>query len=165
MLTAPIPSDDEERLRALRRLLQLDTPPEERFDRLTRFAAHEFGVPIVSISLVDRDREWSRSNFGLDQIEMPRSISFCGHTIAERDLLLVPDALKDPRFRDNPQVSGPPWLRFYAGAVLRLPYGPAVGAFCLKDTRPRTLDPVGVAILCELRDMAVEELVRQGEHP
>ena len=163
MITAPIPSDEDIRLQALRELLLLDTPAEERFDRLTRFAMNEFDVPMATVSFVDRDREWFKSNFGRDQREPPRDVSFCGHAILERQTLVVPDALKDERFRDNPQVVGPPWIRFYAGAVLRMPWGPAVGTLCIMDRRPRRIDRLGLSILCSLRDLVVDELVRREE--
>lgn len=161
MIAPPIPADESARLQALRELLILDTPPEERYDRITRFAMSEFDMPIATISLVDRERQWFKSNFGLDACETPRKLSFCGHTIHERQYLVVPDALKDERFRDNPSVSGPPWIRFYAGAILRLPYGPAVGALCVMDRRPREIDAIGLSILCSLRDLVVQELVRK----
>ncbi len=163
MITAPIPSDEEIRLQALRELLLLDTPPEERFDRLTRFAMNEFEVPIATVSFVDRDRQWFKSQFGLDRIETPRDLSFCGHAILERHTLVVPDALKDERFLDNPMVVGPPWIRFYAGAVLRMPWGPSVGTLCIMDRRPRQIDRLGLSILCSLRDLVVDELVRREE--
>jgi GAF domain-containing protein len=161
MIAAPIPVDEAERLQALRELLILDTPPEERFDRVTRFAMAEFDMPMAVISLVDQDRQWFKSNFGVDCAQTPRDVSFCAHTILERETLVVPDALKDPRFRANPLVIGKPWVRFYAGAILRLPCGPAVGSLCVMDTRPREMDRIGVAILTSLRDLVVEEMVRR----
>ena len=161
MIAAPVPVDEAERLQALRELLILDTPPEERFDRITRFAMAEFEMPMAVISLVDRDRQWFKSNFGVDCAQTSRDVSFCAHTILERQTLVVPDALKDTRFRDNPLVIGKPWVRFYAGAILRLPYGPAVGSLCVMDTRPREFDRIGVAILTSLRDLVVEEMVRR----
>ncbi len=161
MIAAPIPADEDARLHALRELLILDTPPEERYDRITRFAMSEFDVPIATLSLVDHDRQWFKSRFGLDTCETPRELSFCGHTILERRHLVVPDTLKDERFRDNPLVSGPPWIRFYAGAILRLPGGAAVGALCLMDHRPREIDAIGLSILGSLRDLVVEEMVRK----
>lgn len=163
MIAAPVPANEDMRLQALRELLILDTPPEERFDRITRFAMSEFEMPMASVTLVDRDRQWAKSSFGFEAAETPRDLSFCGHTILERETLVVPDALKDPRFRENPQVIGPPWVRFYAGAVLRMPYGLALGALCLMDRRPRQIDRVDLAILCSLRDLVVEELVRREE--
>jgi GAF domain-containing protein len=152
MIKAPLPHNEAQRLRALRELLILDTPPEERFDRIAAFAAKEFDVPMALVSLVDRDRQWFKSNFGLEDRETPRDTSFCGHAISERDALVVPDALEDPRFRDNPMVVGKPYIRFYAGCVLRL-----------LDRRPRRFDRLDVAILGGLRDVVVEELVRREE--
>ncbi|MDP3253619.1 MAG: GAF domain-containing protein [Hydrogenophaga sp.] len=163
MIKAPLPHNEAQRLRALRELLILDTPPEERFDRIAAFAAREFDVPMALVSLVDRDRQWFKSNFGLEDRETPRDTSFCGHAISERDALVVPDALEDPRFRDNPMVVGKPHIRFYAGCVLRLPYGQVVGTLCVMDRRPRRFDRLDVAILGGLRDVVVEELVRREE--
>ena len=148
-------------LKALRKLLILDTPAEERFDRITQFAMREFDVPMALVSLVDQDRQWFKSNFGIENRETPRSISFCGHAIFERNILLIPDALKDERFHDNPLVVNKPWIRFYAGAVLRMPYGAALGTLCVMDTRPREMDPVDLSILGSLRDLVVEEMLRQ----
>lgn len=163
MITAPLPHNEALRLRALRELLILDTPPEARFDRISAFAAREFDVPMALVSLVDRDRQWFKSNFGLEGRETPRDTSFCGHAISERDALVVPDALKDPRFIDNPMVLGKPFIRFYAGCVLRLPYGQVVGTLCVMDRRPRDFDRLDMAILRGLRDVVVEELVRREE--
>ncbi|MGE0099506.1 MAG: GAF domain-containing protein [Hydrogenophaga sp.] len=163
MIAAPLPHNEAQRLRTLRELLILDTPPEERFDRISAFAAKEFDVPMALVSLVDRDRQWFKSNFGLEDRETPRDTSFCGHAILQPDALVVPDALKDPRFRDNPMVLGKPYIRFYAGAVLRLPYGHVVGTLCVMDRRPRQFDRLDVAILGGLRDLVVEELFRREE--
>ncbi|KQY86232.1 GAF domain-containing protein [Pelomonas sp. Root1444] len=163
MLPAPIPADDEERLRALRELLILDTPPEERFDRIVAFAASEFDVPIALITLVDRDRQWFKARVGLDACETSREISFCGHAILQPGLFEVVDAARDPRFVDNPLVVGAPFIRFYIGAPLRLPGGAVLGTLCLIDTRPRELDAMDRAILGTLRDMAAAELAGQTE--
>lgn len=163
MLFAPLPRNEAKRLVALRSLLILDTAPEERFDRISAFAAKEFDVPIALVSLVDQDRQWSKSNFGLEVCETPRDVSFCGHAITQSETLVVPDALCDPRFADNPLVTGHPFVRFYAGAGLRLPYGQVVGTLCIMDRRPREFDRLDVAILGGLRDMVVEELFRREE--
>lgn len=163
MITAPLPKNEALRLRTLRELLVLDTPPEQRFDRISAFAAKEFAVPMALVSLVDRDRQWFKSNFGMEERETPRDISFCGHAINERDALVIPDALKDPRFCDNPLVVGKPYIRFYAGCVLRLPYGQVMGTLCVLDRRPREFDRLDLAILRGLRDVVVEELVRREE--
>lgn len=161
MLAAPIAANDAERLAALRALLILDTPPEERFDRLVEFAQSEFDVPIALISLVDGERQWFKSNIGLPVCETPRDISFCGHAIHADRPLVVPDATLDPRFADNPLVVGEPRIRFYAGAPLILPGGHAVGTLCLIDRTPRTLDAMDLAILETLRDLVVGELAER----
>lgn len=163
MLAAPLPRNEAKRLEALRALLILDTPPEERFDRISAFAASEFDVPIALVSLVDQDRQWFKSNFGLDVCETARDVSFCGHAINKSEPLVVTDALRDPRFADNPLVTGHPFIRFYAGAGLRLPYGQVVGTLCIMDRRPREFDKLDAAILCGLRDLVVDELYRREE--
>lgn len=164
MKSPPLPRNESNRLLALRELLILDTPPEERFDRISAFAAKEFDVPMARVSLVDRDRLWSKSQFGMEEgRETPREESFCGHAIHMPDALVVHDALKDERFCDNPMVIGKPYVRFYAGSVLRLPYGQVVGTFCIMDRRPRPFDRLDVAILGGLRDMVVEEMFRREE--
>ncbi len=161
MIPAPIPVDDERRLQALREILILDTPPEERFDRVVRFAAEEFEMPIVLVSLVDAGRQWFKARVGLDVCETDRESSFCGHAIMEPGILIVENALEDERFHDNPLVVGAPALRFYAGAPLQLPGGEIVGTLCMIDRRPRTLDAVDQAIFSSLRDLVVGELVSQ----
>ena len=96
------PADESKSLAALRALGLLDSPAEERFDRLTRVTKHALGVPIALVSLVDKDRQWFKSKQGLDATEPPRDISFCGHAIPGSDIFIVPDARKDERFQDNP---------------------------------------------------------------
>lgn len=158
MIAAPIPPDDEARVQALRALLVLDTPPEERFDRIVRFAAAEFEVPMVLVSLVDQDRQWFKAKVGLDACETTRDASFCGHAIVQDAVLVVEDALQDPRFADNPLVTGPPHIRFYAGAPLQLPGGQRVGTLCLLDHEPRRLAAIDLTILGGLRQLVVEAL-------
>ncbi|UMR29986.1 GAF domain-containing protein [Massilia sp. MB5] len=161
MIAAPLPDNEAERLSALLALLILDTPPEERFDKIVAFAAEEFDVPIALISLVDTDRQWFKAAIGLGATcETGRDISFCGHAIMRGDIMVVPNALEDARFHDNPLVSGPPHIRFYAGAPLILPSGYALGTLCIIDTRPRTLDGIELAILSTLRSLAVQELIK-----
>ena len=166
MLPAPIPDNDAERLAALHALLILDTPPEQRFDRIVGFAAAEFAVPIALISLVDRNRQWFKARHGLDVCETGRDISFCGHALAPGDLLVIEDTHADDRFADNPLVTGAPHIRFYTGAPLRLAGGHAVGTLCLIDQVPRTFDATDHAILRTLRDLVVLELeAGRGEAP
>lgn len=162
MMNAPIPVNEDDRLQALRQLLILDTPPEERFDRIVSFAAQEFEVPIALITMVDAERQWFKASIGLDVCETSRDISFCGHAILADDTMVVADARQDPRFSDNPLVTGQPLIRFYAGAPLQLPSGENIGTICLIDHTPRTLDKVDLAILASLRDLVVEELVQQN---
>ena len=163
MQEPPRPSDEPDRLQALRQLLILDTPPEERFDRLTAFAAQEFDVPTALLSLIDDDRQWFKSRVGMNQCETSRGISFCGHAILQDDIMVVPDVNQDERFIGNPLVTGEPHIQFYAGAPLKLPGGQNVGTLCLIDNKPRTLDAIDLAILGSLRDLAVEELVRRDQ--
>ncbi|RQO38772.1 histidine kinase [Herminiimonas sp. KBW02] len=165
MIKAPIPDDEDDRLYALRQLLILDTPPEERFNRIVSFAAHEFDVPIVLITLLDTERQWFKASVGLDVCETARDVSFCGHAIMSNDTMVVADATKDARFSDNPFVLEDPQVRFYAGAPLTLASGQNVGTLCLIDNAPRTMDAVGLAILAALRDLAVEELTNQFREP
>ena len=162
MIPAPLPPDDEQRLQALRELLILDTPPEERFDRVVQFAAEEFDMPIVLVSLVDAKRQWFKARVGLDACETDRESSFCGHAILQPSILMVENALADERFHDNPLVVGAPDIRFYAGAPLQLPGGQVVGTLCLIDRKPRTLDDVDLAILSSLRELIVSELISQA---
>ena len=158
MHPAPLPAKEQARLAALYALLLLDTPPEERFDKIVGFAAQEFAVPIALISLLDSERQWFKAKVGLSACSTGRDISFCSHAIIEDDIMVVPDALDDPRFHDNPLVSGAPHIRFYAGAPIRMPSGHALGTLCIIDTAPRTLDATDLAILGSLRDLLVMEL-------
>jgi GAF domain-containing protein len=158
MQAASLPANEAERLAALYALLILDTPPDQRFDKIVEFAASEFEVPIALLTLVDRERQWFKARVGLAVCETGRDISFCGHAILAQDIMVVPDALEDPRFADNPLVTGEPGIRFYAGAPLTLPSGAALGTLCLIDRRPRTLDAMELGILSTLRDLAVLEL-------
>ena len=136
-MPAPLPPDEEKRLQTLARYDVLDTPPDAALDRLTALAARIFGVPIALVSLVDRDRQWFKSRHGLELCGTHRDQSFCAHAILPHadGPLVVPDATRDPRFADNPLVTGPPGIRFYAGAPLRMANGTALGSFCIIDTR------------------------------
>lgn len=158
MKAAPSLPHEPQRLVALRDLLILDTPPEERFDRIVRFAADEFGVSIALVSLVDEHRQWFKARTGLAACETPRDISFCGHAIASPSPLIVEDARADERFCDNPFVTGEPFIRFYAGAPLVLPQGHIIGTLCLIDSRRRRMDSKDVSTLEGLRDLVVAEL-------
>ncbi len=140
MLSAPEIPQDAQRCMDLRALQILDTPSEERFDRITRLARQLFDVEIVLISLVDEDRQWFKSRQGLDVVETPRAISFCGHAVASDSVFVIEDTALDDRFADNPLVLGAPNIRFYAGQPLRAPTGQLVGTLCLIDSKPREFD-------------------------
>lgn len=161
MIKPALPANEKERLALLYELLLLDTPPEERFDKIVQFASNEFNVPICLISLIDANRQWFKARVGIDACETERDVSFCAHALLGEDILLVPDALLDPRFHDNPAVTGAPHVRFYAGAPLTCGDGLALGTLCLIDTVPRTLDAVERAILESLRDLVVLELTSE----
>lgn len=158
MLEPRIPVDEANRLAALRGLSILDTPPEERFDRLTKLAQRVLGVPIAVVSLVDSKRQWFKSCLGLDVSETPRSISFCGHAILEDNILIIPDTLLDSRFVDNPLVSGTPHIRFYAGQPLKAKDGSRVGTLCVIDSKPRELTQAQIDSLRDLATLVEEEL-------
>lgn len=137
---APLAADETARIAALHALGILDTEPEERFDRFTAEISELLDVPVALVSLVDTDRQWFKSHHGVAVAETPRDMSLCAHAILGPDLLIVPDALADPRFADNPLVQAGPRFRFYAGMPLTLTDGSRVGTLCVADDRPRQLD-------------------------
>jgi GAF domain-containing protein len=155
---APIPADEEERLKALKALNILDTVPEERFDRITKLATVLFSIPISTVTLVDSRREWYKSCQGLPVREGERAISFCGYTVLGDEPLIIPDAKEDPRFAGNPMVISSPFIRFYAGVPLKSADGKRVGAFCIKDHNPREFPPEKVELLTSLAVWAELEL-------
>lgn len=144
------PENEQERLGALRSLQILDTLPEDAFDEITNYAATRFNVPIALISLIDANRQWFKSCVGLAASETGRDVSFCGHAILENKTFIIPDALADSRFADNPLVVGPPYIRFYAGAQLITLEGYRIGTLCLIDQKPRHLNDREVEELEEL---------------
>ncbi|SFD70946.1 putative bifunctional diguanylate cyclase/phosphodiesterase [Massilia yuzhufengensis] len=153
-----IPLDEAQRLAALHATRLLGSAPEETFDRITRIAARLLAVPIALVSLVDKDRQWFKSRTGMDARETPRDISFCGHAINSDQPMVVPDAALDARFADNPLVTGPTGVRFYAGVQLYSVDRKKIGTLCVMDRQPRRLDE---GELDALRDLArmVEQLV------
>ena len=140
MTVAPFHPQEPSRLEALRRSGLLDSPPEADFDGITRLAAHICGVPIALVSLVDSDRQWFKSALGIDVRQTPREPSFCAHALLGGDLFEIPDASADPRFADNPLVTGDPGIRFYAGMPLRVDGEAPLGTLCVIDRVPRRLD-------------------------
>lgn len=160
MKSPDTPANETPRIAALCGLAILDTPPEARFDRITRIAQRHFAVPITLVSLIDNERQWFKSSQGLDATETPRDVSFCGHAILSEDIFYIPDAFNDPRFADNPLVTGPPHVRFYAGAPLHAPGGERVGTLCIIDSQARTFSPTELAVLRDLADCIEAELAR-----
>ena len=159
MLKAPILSGEEKRLESLHELMMLDTPSEPRFDKITADIAGKLNVPICTVSLVDNDREWFKSNFGYPGAEGNRSTSFCGHAMYAKNIFIIEDTLKDSRFADNPSVIDEPHIRFYAGLALynRKTKDP-IGAFCVKDYKPRTLTLEEIDLLITAAEKVEEEL-------
>lgn len=157
-----IPADDEHRVAALHSMRLLDTPVEERFERITRLAKTFYNVPMAAISLIDSDRQWYKSEFGLPVRETGRDISFCGHTIAKGELLVVEDTLRDPRFVGNPLVTGPPSVRFYAGVPLLGRDKARVATLCVLDHQPRQEASLNRQVLHDLAALAEREFLIQS---
>lgn len=141
----------------------LDTPPDERVDRVTRLAQQMFGVPMVSVSLIDRDRQFRKSEVGLGGREAPRKDSFCDYTVRQNAAVVVEDAMAESRFADNPFVIGDPHLRFYAAEPLRAPGGEPVGTLCILDTAPRRFGDADRELLRDLAAWVQLELARDQE--
>ena len=152
-----IPMDEADRQRALDDLKLVDSPKEERFDRIVQLTQLLFQVPIAYISLIDKDRQWFKSKVGIEANETSRSVSFCGHAILEDKAMVVPDALQDYRFAANPMVLGEPFIRFYAGQPLRGPSGHKVGTLCLADKEARELKEHDLKLLAQLGKLVERE--------
>jgi GAF domain-containing protein len=165
-MRANLPPREAARLEALRQYRILDTAPEQAYDDITSLAAFICGTPIALISLVDADRQWFKSRVGLDALETSRDASFCAHTILGDHILVVKDAHQDDRFRENPLVTGPPHIRFYAGVPLRTPDHAQIGSLCvighepgeLSEVQSRTLEALGrqVVLQLELRRISTD---------
>lgn len=155
---ARLPPNELGRLRVLRELAILDTPAEERFDRVTRLAGATLNTPIALVSLVDQNRLWYKSTYGLNSHGGARDAAFCAHVVESGMELVIPDTLLDDRFADNPLVAGDPRVRFYAGAPLVLFDGSCIGTLCVIDTRPRELAESDLAALRDLRDLVLQEI-------
>jgi PAS domain S-box-containing protein len=159
-LKAPLPPDEIQRLARLRALAVLDSAPEPLFDSFARLAAQIAGTPIALLSLIDDQRQWFKANLGLPGVQQtPRDFAFCAHAILERDMMTVADARADPRFADNPLVTGDPGIRFYAGAPLTLPSGERLGTLCVIDRAPRQMSEGQKRQLAELAQAVVQALL------
>ncbi|HEX5713201.1 MAG TPA: sensor domain-containing diguanylate cyclase [Solirubrobacterales bacterium] len=158
MPAAPTPPEEERRIAALHALRILDTEPEERFDRITRLAQRLFGTTMASVTLIDSERQWFKSMQGMEGEENSRDVSFCAHTILDRETLVVEDASLDQRFADNPLVAGDPNIRFYAGHPVAAPGGEHLGTLCVFDTEPRAAAEFEAEALEELAAMVEAEI-------
>lgn len=173
-VAAPSLASEERRLAALRRLALLDTPDEPAFDDLTHLAATALNAPIALVSLVDSERQWFKSRVGLSVCETARELAFCVHAIESDEVLEVPDASADARFATNPLVTGPPHIRFYAGAPLTTSDGHRVGTLCVIDQVPRRLSQGQRDLLaglarqvmrqCEWRRLAIDNAAEAAFH-
>jgi GAF domain-containing protein len=162
-MKAPLPENEVERLKALHELEVLDTPNEESFDDLTHLASYICDTPFALITLVDSDRQWFKSHVALAMDETSRDISFCAHAILQHNPFIVPDALKDERFKDNPLVTSEPNIRFYAGAPLTTEQGLKLGTLCVLDQVPRTLSTEQIVALKALRNQVINLLNSRRE--
>jgi diguanylate cyclase (GGDEF)-like protein len=146
------------RLQTVARYGILDTPPEAPFERITRLVTALLNVPIAAVTLVDRDRQWFKSQIGLGVAETPRDQSFCAHAMLGTGPLVVRDARLDDRFADNPLVTGGPDIRFYVGMPLRSEDGTPIGALCGIDNQPRDIDQRELDVLADLATLTMEQL-------
>lgn len=149
---------ESERLHLLDCTLLLDTPSGEEFDQITRLASQIFEVPISLVTLVDADRQWFKSRFGLSLAQTDRTSSFCSHAIERSEVMVVEDATLDPRFSDNPLVTGYPHIRFYAGVPLLLDSGHSLGSLCVIDHRPRTFSSTQREQLATLAKLTMAQI-------
>jgi two-component system NtrC family sensor kinase len=157
-MTPAIPVAEKDRLAALERYAILDTEPEQGFDDLTLLASYVCKTPMAMISLVDEDRQWFKSKVGLASSQTPRDIALCSVAIQQSEVMVVPDTLKDERFRDNPLVTSEPHIRFYAGAPLITDEGYALGTLCVVDQNPRTFSEDQQNALQALSRLVVAQL-------
>ena len=158
MSLVTILDDEVGRLAALKRYDILDTGHQQRFDRITKVVEMALKCPITAISLVDVERQWFKSQRGLDVNETPRSMSFCAHTIQDTKPMIVEDTFRDARFSKNPLVLGDPNIRSYLGVPLVSPEGYNIGALCAIDTAPRKFHDNAIELLTQLAQLVIHEL-------
>lgn len=149
---------EAKRLASLLSLNILDTPMDNRFERITRLVQNILKVPIASFNLVDEKRQWGKSVQGLSVVEIARRESFCSHVIQGEKAMVVNDARKDARFAENPLVTGNPNIVFYAGCPVHAPDGERIGALCAIDRKPREISSKELQILRDLAGVLESEL-------
>ncbi|WP_166261667.1 GAF domain-containing protein [Marinobacter salicampi] len=157
MKKPPLPLDEPQRLEALLAMGVLDTPVEERFERITRLARKFFGTGVAAVTLVDAERQWFKAVEGLDIKETPKEVSFCAHALLDDEVFLVEDAQTSEAFKDNPLVTGEPYIRFYAGIPLHSPGQMRVGTLCIIDDKPRRAQDIDISVLRDLAALAERE--------
>jgi GAF domain-containing protein len=150
--------NDSERVAALQKYAILDTEPEQAFDDLTLLASFICKTPIAMISLIDENRQWFKSKIGIKPSETPRDIAFCSVAIQQPEVMVVPDTLKDERFKNNPFVTSEPNIRFYAGAPLINEDGYALGTLCVIDQSPREISNEQKEALLALSRLVLAQL-------
>ena len=159
MLKAPIPENENERMTAVNRLGLMDAKPNARFDALTKEATEKLHAPISTLTVLDPQKEHYKSCYGLNEKDGDRAISFCGHALLMKDLFIIPDTAKDPRFANNPMVIGKPFIRSYMGmALFDHQTGLPVAVFCIKDTKPRDFSLEEIDVFSSLVTRAEEEI-------
>ncbi len=154
----PVPPDEAARLEALHSFCALDTPDDPRLDHLVQLATRLLDCPIALVSLLDSDRQWFKAKVGIDTTETPRRLAFCAYAILDDAVMIVEDAEQDPRFAQNPLVTGEPRIRFYAGAPLISETGFRLGTLCVIDQKPRRFSEAQISLLRELAQLAVDAL-------
>jgi PAS domain S-box-containing protein len=163
MQTPPTPANEPQRLARLHSLGILDTLPEKAFDDISALAQMICGTPVALISLIDQDRQWFKSRLGIVELETPRQVAFCAHAILDQDrVMVVEDLREDPRFSNNPLVTGAPDARFYAGAPIVTHDGLALGTVCVLDTQARKLDPGQIDALKRLASLVINLLEHES---
>ncbi|HEX2549641.1 MAG TPA: GAF domain-containing protein, partial [Gammaproteobacteria bacterium] len=168
MKIPPIPDNEEERLKALYSYKILDTAEEKVFNTIVSLAASICDVPISSVTLIDKDRQWFKASKGFEPgvRETPREIAFCGHTILQDEFFEIKDATEDPRFEDNPSVTGAPHIVYYGGVPILNPEGYKIGTLCVIDKKPRELtdlQKVQIKYLSEIAMALMEAKKHMGE--
>src|ERR1700738_1842564 len=157
-MIAPLPSNEAERLDALKSYEILDTGPEQAFDDITLLASQICKTEVATITFIDGGRQWFKSKVGMTTCETSRDLAFCAHGILQSETLVVENALEDHRFSTNPLVTGEPKIRFYAGAPLVTPDGFVLGTLCVIDHVPKELSAAQIKALEVLRNQVMREL-------